>query len=270
MKGIIKRDKTINFAQIENAPLQTLNDIRTVGLLAYLMSLPPDWSIRKMNLYDKFGKATVIKGIGELEEKKYWVTIQYRKGNRNVTCHYASDGPFTDQEVSELIADGAGERLPAKAISVPFCHLIASASRKPSIDRNEQLKEKDSPSSVQKVQLLNKEDKTNKKQIHFRQRQIVNSQPFCFEQLLKAACDSHYAEFAPGRWDKQSWNILIDQFIAETMEAGRDKKVEPSRIAAYAYASIKNMAQHHDYANVRKPEAHFTLSKEIPLYNWLE
>ncbi|MDQ0254600.1 hypothetical protein J2S74_001979 [Evansella vedderi] len=71
MNGIIKRRKTTDYAQIHNGALQKLEDIRTIGLISHLISLPDTWVIRKMNLYDKFGRGPVTAAIAELEAKKY-------------------------------------------------------------------------------------------------------------------------------------------------------------------------------------------------------
>jgi hypothetical protein len=42
MNAIIKRRKTTDYAQIHNNALQQLEDIRSIGLIAHLMSLPED------------------------------------------------------------------------------------------------------------------------------------------------------------------------------------------------------------------------------------
>ena len=58
MSGIIKRRKTSDYAQIHNGALQNLEDIRSIGLISHLMSLPESWTISKMQLYKKFGQRT--------------------------------------------------------------------------------------------------------------------------------------------------------------------------------------------------------------------
>lgn len=67
MNGIIKRRKTTDYAQIHNGALQSLEDVRSIGLIAHLMSLPDTWIISKMQLYSKFGRGPITnanKGVG--------------------------------------------------------------------------------------------------------------------------------------------------------------------------------------------------------------
>lgn len=133
MSNIIKRRKTVKYAQIHNNPLQNLEDIRSIGLIAHLMSLPETWEIRKMQLYSKFGRAAISHAIKELEEKKFWIDIKYRNGKKNEHIYHISDVPFSDEEVVELIEEVQVD-FKIMEISSTFGHLL-------SIDENQQLKE---------------------------------------------------------------------------------------------------------------------------------
>ena len=96
MNGIIKRRKTSDYAQIHNEALQQLVDIRSIGLISHLMSLPKSWIISKMQLYSKFGRGPITNAIKELESKKYWVTIQYRDGKKTLYYYNVSDVAFDE------------------------------------------------------------------------------------------------------------------------------------------------------------------------------
>ena len=126
MNGIFKRRKTGNFAQIENEGLQTLTDIRSIGVLSHLMSFPENWVVQKMQLYKKFGKGHMEKAIAELEKRKYWVSIKYRSGSLNYYNYTISDFPFADHEVIELIERVREAKFEIKEISEAFRHLLIS------------------------------------------------------------------------------------------------------------------------------------------------
>ncbi|WP_250635268.1 hypothetical protein [Bacillus subtilis] len=136
MSGIIKRRKTSDYAQIHNNALQNLVDIRSIGLIAHLMSLPESWTISKMQLYKKFGRGPITNAIKELKEKKYWVTIQYRDGKKTLYYYNVSDVAFDDSEVLNMIQEINQGGFIITAISESFAHLL-------SIVENQQPKQED-------------------------------------------------------------------------------------------------------------------------------
>ncbi|MEL4010469.1 hypothetical protein [Bacillus velezensis] len=158
MSGIIKRRKTSDYAQIHNGALQQLEDIRSIGLISHLMSLPETWEIKKMQLYKKFGRDPITNAIAELEAKKYWVTIQYRDGKKTLYYYNVSDVAFTDSEVLNMIQEVNQGGFKITDISESFAHLL-------SIGENQQLKTDDNlsvdSSIVENRQLLNKYKETN-------------------------------------------------------------------------------------------------------------
>jgi hypothetical protein len=264
MSGIVKRRKTTRYAQIHNTPLQTLEDIRSIGLLAHLMSLPEDWEIRKMQLYSKFGRAAVTHAIKELESKKYWIEIKYRAGKLNEHIYHISDVPFTDEEVKELIEEIESE-FKVMAISEPFRHLL-------SIDENQQLNKTDSSivdsqqlmdnnscSKIENKQLLNKYKQKKDIQInnnkennnignYYQEESITNPlEPIQFKKLMTNAANEFYGEFAPGRWTKQQWFTLIEKFVDETIESGRYINIPEDKIKGYVYKALRRMIGHADY-----------------------
>lgn len=73
MNNVIKRRHTIQYAQIHNNPLQNdLVDLRAIGLLSHLMSLPSDWIIYKTQLYKKFSRKNIDAAWKELANKKLY------------------------------------------------------------------------------------------------------------------------------------------------------------------------------------------------------
>lgn len=291
MNGIIKRRKTSDYAQIHNGALQKLEDIRSIGLVAHIMSLPDSWVLKKMQLYSKFGRGPITNGIAELEEKKYWVDIKYRDGKKNLHCYHVSDIPFTEMEVIEFMQEVIDAGFKIMEISKPFQHLLSSGendqlsnnektvSYVSSIAVSEQLMVNNSTSTFQNRQLLNKSKEINSNKQNIDKRNIVNLQeeinnqptPDDFKTALINACSEYYSDFAPGRWSKQAWITLISTFINESVEAEKYITVPANKIHSYAYASLKNMAHSYDVKNGRKDMRAMVDSKrKVPLYNWLE
>lgn len=167
MNGIIKRKKTSNYAQIHNNPLQNLEDIRSIGLLSHLMSMPETWEIKKMQLYDKFGRGPIVKAVTELESKKHWIDIKYRDGKNNYHYYNISDIPFSDEESLEFMEEVVEAGYKVLDISEPFRHLLSSVENQQlkeshqinvsSIDDFQQLNINNSFSTVENQHLLNKD-----------------------------------------------------------------------------------------------------------------
>jgi hypothetical protein len=264
MDSIIKRRKATNYAQIHNQALQQLEDVRAIGLLAHLMSLPSDWTIKKLYLYKKFGRAAVMKGLAELEEKKYWVQIKYRDGKVNGFAYYVSDMPFTEEEVISFIKEVVEAGCSIMDISTPFFYLLSSVDF-------EQLKMNDSTSTVEKRQLLKKEKEINMNKQHIDKQNIVTSNKLLsideFKVELTKACHELYTKFALTRWSKQAWNRIITQFVTETIKEGRHMTIPLKNIKAYATCAVKNMACRSDLKHGRKTEIGKGL---VWFYNWLE
>ncbi|MEH7126519.1 hypothetical protein V7127_25335 [Bacillus sp. JJ1773] len=171
MNGIIKSRKTSDYAQIHNKALQELIDIRSIGLISHLMSLPESWSIKKMALYNKFGRGPISNAIKELEAKKYWVTIQYRDSKKTLYYYNVSDVAFDDSEVLNMIEEINEGGYKILDISESFTHLLSSGENPQlnsedassvsfSIDGAQQLSVNNSPSTVENRQLLNKSKET--------------------------------------------------------------------------------------------------------------
>lgn len=129
MNGIIKRRKTSDYAQIHNGVLQDLEDIRSIGLISHLMSLPESWVISKMQLYSKFGRGPITNAIKnaikELEAKKYWVTIQYRDGKKTLYYYNVSDVAFDESHVLTMIDEVKQGGFKIIAITDSFTHLLS-------------------------------------------------------------------------------------------------------------------------------------------------
>ncbi|MCM3586993.1 hypothetical protein M3182_14740 [Mesobacillus maritimus] len=280
MNGIIKRQKTSQFAQIENHVLQnSLSDIRSIGLIAHLMSMPANWQIQKTHLYRKFGRGPITNAIAELEEKKYWVHITYRDGSKTIHSYHVSDVPFMDEEVSARITEITDNGLCIRDISAPFQHLLPETNfvvSIPNVDFGHSKTDSQTP-TVQNQQLLNKEKEIKRQQIQKSKRNIVNLQepnnPFLeeenFKQALTLASHEFYPLYAPERWSKQAWETLIATFVEETVKTGRNRDIPSEQISPYARAAILNMVHAFDRKNRRKTIHMMIPERPVPFYDWV-
>ncbi|WP_045522839.1 hypothetical protein [Neobacillus niacini] len=285
MNGIIKRRKTSDYAQIHNGVLQELEDIRSIGLISHLMSLPESWVISKMQLYSKFGRGPITNAIKELEAKKYWVTIKYREGKKTLYYYQVSDVAFDDSEVLTMIAEVNQGGFKIIALSESFTHLLSIGENRQlnetvnpkivdsSIVEFEQLMVNSSPSTVENRHLLNKVLETNKEKQNKEKETFVNLQginnflnPIQFKIALIDACNSCYSEFAPNRWSKQAWLTLIETFVNEKLETEAYKRVPAHRIKSYARGAVRNMAHKVDLKNGK---VEFSSTGDLPYFDWL-
>ncbi len=276
MNGIVKRRKTANYAQIHNTALQGLEDLRSIGLLAHLLSLPEDWEIRKTHLYNKFGRGPVTNAIKELESKGYWIDVKYRDGKKNFHYYVVSDSPFDDTEAISIIREviNAGHKI--MSLTDNYTHLLSIGENQQlkndtsnnkgiimdssSVDF-EQLTMNDSPSTVQDRQQQSKYDKGNSNQRNKIQIDNINKEsnidtidrqsetvlnPSDYVKRLINACNDLYNEYALGRWNKKAWNTLVRAFATETVEQGRHVNIPVRNINAYARQALVNMSYKYD------------------------
>ncbi|MDQ0254601.1 hypothetical protein J2S74_001980 [Evansella vedderi] len=174
---------------------------------------------------------------------------------------------FDDSEVLNMIEEVNVGGYKIIEISESWTHLL-------SIGENQQLKDENnlaevssiddfellifnsSFSTVQNRQLLNKYKKINSnKQNINKETLLINKELTAeeFRHLMINACNEYYNEFAINRWNKKSWNALVEAFVNETIVEGRYVNVPADKINGYAYISLKNMAHKFDLKNGRKP-----------------
>lgn len=106
MGTVIKRRHTAQYAQIHNNPLQNdLVDLRAIGLLSYLMSLPSDWKIYKTQLYKKFSRKNIDAAWKELATKNYIIGFNCYIDGKKKSFYSVSDIPFIPEEFSGFIRE---------------------------------------------------------------------------------------------------------------------------------------------------------------------
>lgn len=178
LKGIIKRRKTSQYTQIHNKPLQEILDPVAIGVLAYCMSLPDTWTLRKSHLQDRYGRKTADRACKVLSEQGYWTGFEayYFSKEKNKTLkdsfYMISDLPFAADELHDFIKDvkeameAQGDRLSRVKeikdshlkISEDFCNVL-NVQYGDKIPKNREIR------NVQNVQYgqYSTESTTNKK-----------------------------------------------------------------------------------------------------------
>lgn len=110
MGTVIKRRHTAQYAQIHNSPLQNdLVDLRAIGLLSHLMSLPSDWVIYKTQLYKKFSRKNIDAAWKELASKNYIIGFNCYIDGKKKSFYSVSDIPFIPEELSKFILETISE-----------------------------------------------------------------------------------------------------------------------------------------------------------------
>lgn len=110
MSNVIKRRHTSQYSQIHNNPLQNdLEDLRSLGLLSYLMSLPADWTIYKTQLHKRFSRKNADAAWKELAEKNYAIGFAAYVNGKKQHFYNVSDIPFTSEEFFEFVRDTINE-----------------------------------------------------------------------------------------------------------------------------------------------------------------
>lgn len=72
---IVRSKRRDTYTKIDNEIFKNVNDLVAVGLLAYLLSLPDDWTVYKTTIYPKFkqGRGAVDRAFKILKELGYLV-----------------------------------------------------------------------------------------------------------------------------------------------------------------------------------------------------
>lgn len=106
VSGQIKTLKTSHYMMLHNDVVQNqLQDIASLGILTYIMSLPAEFRIYKTTLAKRWGKANTNRAFDELIEKGYIVSIKFRDGQRNLYQYLASDLPIEKSQIIETIKE---------------------------------------------------------------------------------------------------------------------------------------------------------------------
>lgn len=101
---IIKRKKQSQFFMMSNhATQKELTSLNTIGLLAYIISLPEDFRLYKTYLQKKFTRRTVDNAFKELVEKKYIAGFSCYVDRKKEYYYIASDEQLNEKEFNIFV-----------------------------------------------------------------------------------------------------------------------------------------------------------------------
>lgn len=264
--SIIKRKKQDKFFMLSNATVQDdLESLSAIGLLAYIISLPSDFTLYKTFLFDKFKRAAVTKGWDELVEKGYICGFIAYIERRKTYFYLASDLPLSQNEFFEFVDETCKEYLekdivPKSIKEIPgnpynittdeiqqYSNLLLLINNSsPTTVVNQHIKEKHS--SLKKN--IEKEILVNKKKFHY--------YDIDFKEVCYSILDTLYPHYASGIYSKREWNIVTNKLLDELIE----NKLECTNLDAYLEGCIRTIT------NRRKRK--LGIAEEQPgVYNWL-
>lgn len=104
--SIIKRKKQSQFFMMSNhAAQKELTSLSSIGLLAYIISLPEDFRLYKTYLQKKFTRRTVDNAFKELVEKKYIAGFSCYVDRKKEYYYIASDEQLNEKEFNIFVHD---------------------------------------------------------------------------------------------------------------------------------------------------------------------
>lgn len=112
--SIIKRKKQEKFFIMSNDAAQSdLENLSSIGLLAYIISLPADFKLYKTYLQNKFTRRTVDGAFKELTIKKYIAGYSAYINRKKQYFYIASDEKLTDKDFNIFVHETFYETLEA-------------------------------------------------------------------------------------------------------------------------------------------------------------
>lgn len=104
--SIIKRKKQDKFFIMSNhATQQNLTSLSSIGLLAYIKSLPENFILYKTYLQKKFTRRTVDSAWQELVEKNYIAGFSCYVDRKKRYYYLANDEPLTKEDFNEFVEE---------------------------------------------------------------------------------------------------------------------------------------------------------------------
>lgn len=249
--SIIKRKKQDKFFLMSNhATQKNLTSLQSIGLLAYIISLPEDWILHKTQLQNKFTRRTVDSAWNELVDKNYIAGFICYVGKEKRYYYLASDEELNQNEYDQFIQSTLEE---IKEETENIYNIKAIPNCKFSTVRFEQYKKDSSKCTVQNAQIQMKQDNKEIPQIN-NNKDISNvninllHQSIIYDLFLKHGC---------GLFNKTDIKYFSERILEEAIE----EIIDPE---SYFTSIVETII------NRRKKKLGILPPVEVPIYNWLE
>lgn len=248
--SIIKRKKQDKFFIMSNhATQKDLTSLQSIGLLAYITSLPEDWILYKTFLQKKFTRRTVDSAWNELVEKNYIAGFICYVGKEKKYYYLASDEALTQEEYDQFIQETL-EELEKEGLKISNIKPIPNCQF--SIVRFEQYKKDSTSSTVQNEQIQSNKENKDIEQKHTN-KEISNVNITTYSECIQ----SLFLEHGEGLFTKNEIIYFTDQIISELI-------VEPEYPEVY-FKSIVEIIVHR-----RKKKLGLAEPPKVEIWNWLE
>lgn len=251
--SIIKRKKQDKFFIMSNhATQKDLTSLSSIGLLAYIISLPEDWILYKTYLQNKFTRRTVDSAWKELVQKDYIAGFVVYVGKEKKYFYIASDEKlnqyefdnFVEDTLEELIQDGL--KVSCNIKPIPECNFTT--------EHFVQYIKDSTPSTVQEVHIQMKQENKDIEQKHTnKETSSVNTNT----QSYIEAIHSLFLRHGEGLFTKDDIFYFTEQILKEV-------RIEPTNPEAYFYGVVDMIIYR------RKKKLGLIEPPKTEIYNWLE
>lgn len=249
--SIIKRKKQNRFFQMSNrAAQEDLESLASIGLLAYIISLPDDFRLYKTQLQRKFTRRTVDAAFRELVQKRYVAGFSCYANRRKQYFYLASDEAINAEEFSafvmETVREADADGLALKNLK-PITDCPFSVPDELTDVRNVQHSACSSGCSVLDAQVQRNRAKDRPKTNS--EKEGVNTNA--------AVIHSLFFELGEGLFSKEDILYFTERILDEV-----DEEVRFPRLY---FSSVVEMI-----VSRRKKKLGLQKPTEAPFYNWLE
>ena len=249
-----------------HAAQENLVSLSSIGLLAYITSLPEDWTLHKTFLQNKFTRRTVDSAWNELLEKKYIAGFSMYVDRKKQYYYLASDEELTQEEFNDFVEETFYE-VHEQTEFVPKNLQIIKGNRfnmefdfesEIAILSDVRLVQYNKYSTIsteqdEQIQIpIQKEisKRNNKKEVVNKKDTGMPVDKNEFFKIVNNFDQCYYTD--------QEWNTITAKLFEETL--GK----EIYNLEKYVTAALTTIC------NRRKPKTYEHISRPVPFYNWLE
>lgn len=265
--SIIKRKKQDKFFIMSNHATQhNLTSLSSIGLLAYIKSLPHDWTLYKTYLQKKFTRRTVDSAWSELVDKNYIAGFSCYVDRKKQYYYLAHDEPliiqdfnsFVEETLEEIKEEGftAKNLQPIKDCNFSIAQNVQHMHNtvKSSNAHNVQHKEYSTTSAVPSEQI---QINTNKEIPQINTNKEINNVNNI--DLAPMIIDSLFLKHGNGLFSRNEWLYFSNQIISEI-------NIVPNDLYAYLESVVKTII----YKRMTKLGINQPTTEDQNFYNWLE
>ena len=263
--SIIKRKKQDKFFIMSNhATQENLTSLNSIGLLAYIKSLPEDWVLYKTFLQKKFTRRTVDSAWTELVEKNYIAGFRCYVDRKKRYYYIAHDESLTQNDfnefVDETIEEIKEEGYIAKNLQViKDCKFsivqIVQHLEKPENSSDVRYVQYNEYSTISTVPNEQIQINTNKDIEQINNNKEINSVNTIEEYTH--IINSLFLKNGEGLFNKKDISFFTDKILEEVSITPNDPEAYFSSVVEYI-------------VNRRKNKLGMNPPVEVPFYNWLE